>query len=328
MRTDKLKADTRPSLPSRPLSPESFLHFCSSALGVTPSRIERDLELWLAEDHGSGDVTVRALPEALRPARMFVLAKEDFVLAGLPLMAHVFRLSCGPQASLFSDFDDGEMVKKGQVVLAGMGTAAGLLLGERVALNLGSRLSGIATSTRRVKDALEAAAQVEGTAPPALLETRKTTPGLRLYEKYATRAGGALNHRHGLDTGAMLKENHLRTAGSIVEALRSLKSKVPLLTKIEVEVTNLDEFRLALAEGADVIMLDNFTSADLAEALAERRRLGSQTRIEISGNLDTRDPRDLVLAGIDFASMGALIHQARWVDLSLQLFPETGEKAS
>jgi nicotinate-nucleotide pyrophosphorylase (carboxylating) len=258
-----------------------------------------------------------------------IVAKEEFFLCGLHLMAETFRLTSDGAALVASDLSDGVRVKKGDVVLAAHGQPEALLLAERVALNLASRLSGVATTTAAVAGRLAAAAVKAGTVAPALLETRKTTPGLRALEKYATRTGGARNHRHGLDAGAMLKENHIRAAGDLRVALRALKERVPVLTKIEIEVTNLAEFDIALAEGADVVMLDNFAPADVREAVTRRdaRAVGPSSgarlpRLEVSGNLDTRDPAEIVSFGVDYVSMGALVHKAPWIDMSLQLYVE------
>jgi nicotinate-nucleotide pyrophosphorylase (carboxylating) len=167
---------------------------------------------------------------------------------------------------------------------------------------------------------VEALKEAGSTGKPVVLETRKTTPGHRMYEKYATRVGGAQNHRHGLDAGAMLKENHLRSIGNICDALRLLKRTVPVLSRIEVEVTSLAEFRVALKEGADVIMLDNFSWDDVAVAVAERNVASSLAKLEVSGNLDGKSAERLVASGVDYASMGALVHKAVWVDMSLQLY--------
>jgi nicotinate-nucleotide pyrophosphorylase (carboxylating) len=309
------------SPPERRLTAESFGNWCAKALGVGPATLRRMLEAALEEDHGGGCVTTFATsPEGM--AQAFVIAKEKFVLCGQPLMAEVFRLVCGPEnVEILSDKNDGDEVQKGEVVLLAQGEAAGLLLAERVCLNLASRLSGVSTLTRKVLVDLQQAAQKKGVPCPTLLETRKTTPGLRLLEKYATRVAGARNHRHGLDGGAMLKENHLRVLGGISAAVAKLKENAPILTKIEVEVSHLQEFEEALALGADVIMLDNFSAEDAKAAVALKKTQGRKVELEVSGNLDRRNPQELVELGVDFLSMGALIHQASWVDMSMQLYP-------
>ncbi len=317
MSTGDVKVDCSFVLSEVERTHEDFVSFCHTGLGVPPSRVLRDLSSWLDEDTGHGDQTLTSGFWGQRHATAVIVAKEDFVLAGLPVAAEVFRQTSGGLVRVFADLTDGSRVKKGDVVLTVQGPAAALLMAERTALNFLCRVSGVATRTRGVVESLERAGS---TGKPVLLETRKTTPGHRLYEKYATRLGGAQNHRHGLDSGAMLKENHLRAIGNIRDALKLLKSKVPVLSKIEIEVTSLEEFRVALEEGADLIMLDNFSWDDVAVAVKERNMKSSLAKLEVSGNLDGDKARQLVISGVDFVSMGSLIHKSVWVDMSLQLF--------
>jgi nicotinate-nucleotide pyrophosphorylase (carboxylating) len=290
--------------------------------GVSPRRIEKDIDAWLEEDAGGGDVSQWTQTGRSPRMRMEIIAKQDFVVCGLSLMAAVFHRTHGEiPLKLFSSFRDGELVKKGDVVLGGEGDARCLLLGERVSLNLASRLSGIATKSKKMLTLVESAAAQAQCTPPELLETRKTTPGLRLYEKFATRIAGVRNHRHALDTGLMLKENHLRSFGGVSAALKTACAHRPALTKIEIEVTQLDEFREALAGGADVIMLDNFSLDDVRIAVGERARCGRQVALEVSGNLTEENIAAVAKLGVDALSSGALVHQATWVDMSLQLYP-------
>jgi nicotinate-nucleotide pyrophosphorylase (carboxylating) len=316
------------------LPPEQFDIFCTSALGVSPGRVRNDLNRWLDEDHGAGDVTLfsaflrsvsfgRPVPrspegeggESFAPVHFSIIAKEDFVLAGLPLMAEVFRLTAGSASlELFSHFKDQDFIPKGSAVLTGTGPAASILLAERVALNLVSRLCGITTKTKKL------VVEIESYNPQVtLVETRKTTPGLRLYEKYAIRAAGTRNHRHGLDSGAMLKENHLRVLGGVGPALERLQQNVPLLTKVEIEVTTLEEFETALKYKPDVIMLDHFDVSMTVQAVLQRNKKSPHTKIEVSGNLDQENIEGFAKSGVDYLSMGALIHKAHWVDMSLQI---------
>lgn len=291
-----------------------------SLFGVSPQRVFRDVDAWLEEDSGGGDVSLWSQSPDAPPMRVEIVAKQDFVLCGLPLMAAVFhRTHAAVPCRLESRFSDGANVKKGDVILSGIGDARCLLLGERVALNLAARLSGIASKSAAMLAIVESAAARAQARSPKLLETRKTTPGLRLYEKYATRLAGVRNHRHSLDTGLMLKENHLRSFGGIPDALFSAQKSVPLLTRLEVEVTNLSEFRQAVAGGADVIMLDNFAVDDIRIAVAERNQGSRKIELEVSGNLSEENIATYAGLGIDFLSSGALIHQATWVDMSLQL---------
>lgn len=312
-----VKVECRYQIPQRELTQAHFVAFCHTGLGVPPTRILKDLNAWLEEDTGHGDETLTSGVWGERVATAVIVAKESFVLSGLHLASEVFRQTSAGMVSIFSNFKDGDRVHKGDVVLAIKGSASSLLMAERTSLNLMSRMSGISTKTKQIVDLV---AQVEGSLNPVILETRKTTPGHRIYEKYSTRVGGAQNHRHGLDAGAMLKENHLRSVGNIRSALQLLKKTVPILSRIEVEVSSLSEFKVALAEGADVIMLDNFSWVDVRAAVAERNERKSATKIEVSGNLDADKVGELARSGVDYASMGALVHKAVWVDMSLQLF--------
>lgn len=306
-----------------------FDSFCLHELGMVPAVVQRTLEAWLHEDCGHGDLTVKGLGSLLNETSTAqIVAKQDCVVAGLPLALEIFRLAHGSiQSTGFSVLaaaQEKSKVRKGTILLSMKGNGAALLLGERTALNLLSRLCGVATYTFQVVERLQqlSASHGSGDAPPRLMETRKTTPGLKIYEKYATRAGGAHNHRMGLDAGAMLKENHF-SAGArggldFLHTIMRVKAELPLLAGLEIEVTNLEEFKIALSANVPVIMLDNFSLADAAQAVALRNAAGSNTLLEISGNLDRLDLADVVRTGVDLMSMGALIHQATWVDLSLR----------
>lgn len=302
-------------MPKNELTQIDFIEFCTSKLGVVPNRILTDILRWLDEDHGSGDPSLFAGMDKNQTAQFFVVAKQDFTLSGLHIMQAVFYQSSGGTIKLFSHFQDGDTIHKGDIIIAGEGATSSILLAERVALNLSSKISGISTKTKSILSEIRKYSKTI-----SLLETRKTTPGLRLYEKYATRVGGARNHRHGLDTGAMLKENHLRSIGSIEEALDNLTKNAPILTKIEIEVTNLLEFRAALNKGADVIMLDNFSHDDVKTAVQEKNKINSNLKLELSGNLDEKNIQEIASLGVDYLSMGALVHKAIWVDMSLQLY--------
>jgi nicotinate-nucleotide pyrophosphorylase (carboxylating) len=302
-------------MPKKELTQIDFVDFCTSKLGVAPYRITADIHRWMEEDHGSGDPCLFAAINKNVTAQFFVIAKQSFTLSGLNIMQETFYQSSGGSTKLFSDFQDGDSIQKGDIVIGGFGSSSSILLAERVALNLSSKISGISTKTKSILNEIR-----KYSNSVSLLETRKTTPGLRIYEKYATRVGGARNHRHGLDTGAMLKENHLRTIGSIEVALDQLNINAPILTKIEIEVTNLSEFHAALHKGADVIMLDNFSYNDVKTAVQEKIHLNSHAKLELSGNLDEKNIQEIANLGVDYLSMGALIHKAIWVDMSLQLY--------
>ncbi len=302
-------------MPKNLILETEFTEFCNLKLGVSPHRVRKDIERWLEEDHGGGDPTLFAGFTQNRSMQFFIIAKQDFVLSGKQMMAEVFRYVSNGELELYSDVSEGQKVTKGTVLLGGHGKASSILLGERVALNFCAKMSGVATKTSQV-----IAQMAPFNTSTQLLETRKTTPGLRIYEKYSVRLGGARNHRHALDGGAMLKENHLRSIGHLDIALQNLQKNLPTLTKAEVEVTNLAEFRAALNCGADVIMLDNFSFDDVKVAVAERNLSGLNTKLELSGNLDEKNLADILQTNVDFISMGALIHKAVWVDMSLQVY--------
>jgi len=293
-----------------------------SSLGMTPARLQRDVDAWLEEDFGGGDPSVWTQSALGTRMRVEIVAKQEFILCGLPFMALIFQKTHGHiPVQLHSTFNDGETVRRGDIILSGEGDAAALLLGERVALNLAARLSGIANKTHAMKLLVERASARQNLGAPQLLETRKTTPGLRLYEKYATRVGGARNHRHALDTGLMLKENHLRSFGGVSGALGKARANAPILTRVEIEVSNLREFAEALEGGADVIMLDNFSVQDIQSAVELRKDRRRSVALEVSGNLTEENIAAVAQLGVDYLSSGALIHQATWVDMSLQLYP-------
>ena len=269
--------------------------------------VERVVELALAEDVGTGDVTSEAVP-ADAVSRAHLLLKEPGVIAGVEVARRVFA---AVDSEVFFDAygADGDRLEDVPAVLAVIeGPARSVLAAERVALNLLGRLSGIATLTRRYVDA------VAGTGA-TILDTRKTTPGLRALEKYAVRCGGGTNHRFGLDDGILVKENHIRLGGGItrvVEHLRAL-SHLP----VEVEAETVAEVREALAVGADRILLDNMTLAELAESVALCRGRAST---EASGGVTLDTVRAVAETGVDFISVGALTHSARTIDVSLEVF--------
>lgn len=268
--------------------------------------LEETLRAWLLEDLGHGDLTSQlVVPEDLQ-GQAEILAKAEGVIAGLPVAQAVFALA-DPRIAFTPLVAEGERVGPGQEVARLEGPLRGILAGERLALNLLQRLSGIATLTRAYVEALQGTkAQV--------LDTRKTTPGLRALEKYAVRVGGGKNHRFGLFDGILLKENHLRAAGGVAQAVRRAKTGAPHYLKVEVEVTSLAELEEALEAGADLILLDNFSVEDLREAV---RRVGGRVPLEASGNMTLERARQAAEAGVDYVSVGALTHSAKALDLSL-----------
>jgi nicotinate-nucleotide pyrophosphorylase (carboxylating) len=272
--------------------------------------LDRLIDLALEEDLGAaGDVTTEALvPEESR-GRAELWAKEPLVLAGSAAFARVFtRLD--PEAQVRFAVRDGAEVK-GRAMLATVSARLRTLLtGERTALNILQRTSGIATLARR-------AAEAVGGSRLRILDTRKTSPGLRRLSKEAVRAGGAFNHRFGLFDGVLIKDNHLAAVGGDVEeALRRARERAPRLVKIEVEITRLEQLPTAIEGGADVVLLDNMDDGQVAEAV---RLAAGQVQLEVSGNVTLERLPRLAQLGVDFVSMGALTHSARAVDLSLEI---------
>ena len=273
------------------------------------------LRSFLAEDIGSGDVTTEATVSATQRGRGEVVAKSPLVLAGIELFAEVFRLmDSTTTVELFSH--DGEELAAGKIPARISASARALLTGERVALNLLQRLSGVATLTRRFVRA------IEGTEAE-ILDTRKTTPGLRGLEKYAVRVGGGKNHRGNLGEAVLIKENHIRLAGGLPAALTSVQAAKGRVRWIEIEVTNLDELRAALAHNPDVIMLDNMRPSLVRQAVEEVRKHSapSKIRTEASGGISLNNVREFADAGVDWISVGALTHSAPAVDLSFEIEP-------
>ncbi|MBI5014035.1 MAG: carboxylating nicotinate-nucleotide diphosphorylase [Deltaproteobacteria bacterium] len=267
---------------------------------------DRVLRAALEEDVGTGDVTTLCSVPAGARTRACLVAKEPLRLAGLPGFVRTFELLGAGDLSWDLHAADGDDLAAGIRVLDVEGDARRLLTGERTALNLLQRLSGIATMTARW------CRHLEGTAAQ-LVDTRKTTPGLRALEKYAVRVGGARNHRTGLFDGVLLKENHLRAAGGIGPAVAAARARAPHTLRVEVEVTTLAELDEALASGADAVLLDNMDLATLVKAVT---RTGGRALLEASGGVTEERLRTIAETGVDLVSAGALTHSARAVDLS------------
>lgn len=272
--------------------------------------LDRLIDLALEEDLGAaGDVTTDALvPEDSR-GRAELWAKEPLVLAGSAAFARVFtRLE--PEAQVRFAFADGAEVEARAVLATVSARLRTLLTGERTALNILQRTSGIATLARRAAEAVRGSRL-------RILDTRKTSPGLRRLSKEAVRAGGAYNHRFGLFDGVLIKDNHLAAVGGDVgEALRRAREHAPRLVKIEIEITRLDQLPAAIEGGADVVLLDNMEDAQVAEAV---RLAAGRVQLEVSGNVTLERLPRLAALGVDFVSMGALTHSARAMDLSLEI---------
>jgi nicotinate-nucleotide pyrophosphorylase (carboxylating) len=270
------------------------------------------LHQWLLEDLGRGDRTTEAILSGSDAAGVAELrVKQAGVVAGLPLLERVFQ-KFDPQAVVCTYVQEGEWVTAGTTVAKIEGALSALLMGERVALNLVMRLSGIATLTRRYVDQI-------ADLPTQLVDTRKTTPGLRSLEKYATAVGGAQNHRFGLDDAIMIKDNHIVAAGGIGIAMERVRQVSPFPLAIEVETESLAQVMEAVAHGADIIMLDNMAVEDMKEAVVWIRAKNMGIKIEASGNVTLSNLRQIAETGVDFVSTSAPITQATWLDLSLRI---------
>jgi nicotinate-nucleotide pyrophosphorylase (carboxylating) len=269
------------------------------------------ISAFLAEDLGRGDITTQACVARNAHARGRFLAKEPMVVAGLEAAETVFStLDSQQQIEAFAS--DGEEVEAGKVIARTSGFADVLLGGERVALNLLQRLSGIATLTRTYVRA------IEGTSAQ-IVDTRKTTPGLRMLEKYAVLSGGARNHRFGLDDGVLIKDNHIALAGGVGAAVERAREAAGHLHKIEVEVSTEKDLREAISSGADIVLLDNLTPEETARMVLIARDLAPQVTLESSGGITLENVRAYAEAGVDLISIGALTHSARAMDISFKI---------
>ncbi len=270
----------------------------------------------LDEDVGRGDITSRSIVRSGLSARGSFIAKQDLILAGLEVADLVFGWF-DEYIQIESTVADGDEIKAGKVFARVIGDAQMLLSAERVALNFLQRLSGIATVTRQYVQA------IAGTKAK-IVDTRKTTPGLRMLEKYAVSVGGGSNHRMGLDDGVLIKDNHLAMAGGVAEAIRRAREAVGHLHKIEVEVTTLEQVKEALDARADILLLDNMTSETVAQAVRiarEREGNDRRTLLEASGGINLSNVRQYAEAGVDLISIGALTHSAPSVDISFKIRP-------
>lgn len=261
----------------------------------------------LREDMPFGDVSTAAVMPGPRPGRVRLIAKAEGVIAGLAVFSRVFAL-LDPATRVIADVADGERVSAGQHVATVEGDVRVLLEGERTALNYLQRMSGIATYTAGI------AAALEGTAT-TLVCTRKTTPGMRLFEREAVRLGGGSLHRYGLSDGVLLKDNHIDAAGGVAKAVAAARAYAPFVRKIEVEVETIDQVREAVDAGADIIMLDNMDLDAMREAI---RVIDGAAEVEVSGNVTMKRAARLADLGVDYVSSGAITHSAPILDLSLK----------
>lgn len=279
-------------------------------LSMNPLRLEKILRDALEEDLGWGDITTEAVVPLEAEARAVIVSREEGVIAGLEVAEAVFRIL---DASMLVDplVPEGSTISKEAPLCNIRGRARAILSGERVALNLMQRMSGIATAARSM-------AMIAEPHHVKVTDTRKTTPGLRMLEKYAVRVGGGYNHRMALDDAVLIKDNHLVAAGGVSEAVRRARRRVGPLVKIEVETESLAQVEEALRAGADVIMLDNMEPDRMREAV---KLIGGRALVEASGRIRLENIHQVVTTGIDFLSMGWLTHSAPPLDLSLEFLP-------
>ncbi len=270
--------------------------------------IRRAVEQYLAEDIGLGDVTSEAIFTAEHSGKALFVAKESFVAAGIETIAPLVFTTRNP-AIQCKTVKDGTQAQPGDTLLEASGPVPDLLAAERLALNIAQRLSGIATLTARfVKQVAP--------LPVKIVDTRKTTPGLRVLEKYAVRVGGGHNHRFNLADGILIKDNHIAACGSISEAVKRVRARAPHTLKIEVEASDLDEVRECLACGVDIIMLDNMDTATMREAV---QIVSGKALLEASGGVNLENVRKIAETGVDLISVGALTHSAPACDISMRL---------
>lgn len=265
------------------------------------------IRMALQEDITSEDVSTNAVMRSAVKGTVDLIAKEDGIVAGLDVYARVFQI-LDEKTQISFNFKDGEAVKKGDLLGTVTGDIRVLLSGERVALNYLQRMSGIATYTKQVSKLLEG-------SKVTLLDTRKTTPNCRVFEKYAVRIGGGCNHRYNLSDGVLLKDNHIGAAGSVAKAVAMAKEYAPFVRKIEIEVETMEQVKEAVEAGADIIMLDNMTPEMMKEAV---ELIAGRAQTECSGNITKENIAKILETGVDFVSSGALTHSAPILDISMK----------
>ena len=265
------------------------------------------IRMALQEDITSEDVSTNAVMRSAVKGTVDLIAKEDGIIAGLDVYARVFQI-LDEKTEISFNFKDGDAVKKGDLLGTVTGDIRVLLSGERVALNYLQRMSGIATYTKQVSKLLEG-------SKVTLLDTRKTTPNCRVFEKYAVRIGGGCNHRYNLSDGVLLKDNHIGAAGSVAKAVAMAKEYAPFVRKIEIEVETMEQVKEAVEAGADIIMLDNMTPEMMKEAV---ELIAGRAQSECSGNITKENIAKILETGVDFVSSGALTHSAPILDISMK----------
>lgn len=271
-------------------------------------QLDKQIQDWLAEDIGSGDITTLALVPAAAKTNAIIHAKDSGILAGIDVARRVFEL-LDKDIQFDAKLADGAALTNGSIIAEIKGNAQAILTGERLALNLLQHLSGVATSTHKL-------AAIAAPFGAKLVDTRKTTPGMRLLDKYAVKAGGGANHRLSLYDAMLIKDNHIQVAGGITEALNRAHDYASHMTKIEIEVESLAGVKEALAGKADVIMLDNMSIADMTEAV---KIINKQAVVEASGGISEATLADVAKTGVDVISVGALTHSVKALDISMDI---------
>lgn len=271
---------------------------------------------WLAEDVGSGDITTETTIPASSISKAVIHIKDEGIIAGIPIAQLVFEI-VDPTLRFHAFATDGDFVRKGTIIIEVEGSTRSLLTGERLALNLMQRLSGIATKTSTYVKALQG-------LPTRLVDTRKTTPGHRMLEKYAVTVGGGYNHRFGLYDAVMIKDNHIKGAGSITAAVKAARIKIPHTMKIEVETESMEQIQEALASGADIIMLDNMDATAMKEAVTMIKQQAPHVIVEASGGITLDTIYEKAASGVDVISVGGLTYSFQALDISLDLNEKKG----
>ena len=274
---------------------------------MNPVFLEKMFEFYLLEDAYFSDITTDAISQGtIKTAR--ITAKEDFILAGTVFLEPLFKILKEPfDIKIFKQ--DGEWIKKGEIIAKVTSKDYSLLYIERICLNMMQRMSGIATKTRNLSNLIK-------NYKAKIVDTRKTTPGFRFFEKYAVRIGGGLNHRMGLFDAVLIKDNHIKDAGGVTSAIEQARMNTSFTAKIEVECENKSMVEEAVNADADIIMLDNMSIKDMKEVID---RFEGKAIFEASGNIDKNNIKDVAAAGVDFISMGALTHHSLWVDINMKM---------
>ncbi len=275
---------------------------------LIPPSLHEHITFFLKEDIGYTDLTTEYLIEDSKRSEAVIVAKENCTVAGVVFLEPLFKI-LDPEVKVVNCTLDGTKIKAGTEIVRIYGKTKALLTAERTALNLLQRLSGIATLTRQMADLIKDTKAI-------LVDTRKTTPGMRFFEKYATRIGGAKNHRMGLYDAVLIKDNHIKAIGSIEEAIEKIRRSIPFTAKIEVEVSNLKELEEALKAKADIVLLDNMDISTIKEAV---RIAENKAVLEASGGVSPENIREIAETGVDYISSGFITHHATWTDMSMKL---------